>query len=267
MIIFFLSFFLFGLVIGSFLNVVVARTHSLETLLGRSYCRSCRAIIRWFDNIPLLSFLLLRGKCRRCRSAISWRYPFVELSTGILFALVGWKFFDVSNTTSWVETILYLWVVCFALVIALYDARHYEIPMHLLWAMVVVVLGHIVVLDIINFSASVLWWDVLLYKHLIASAVAFGTFYVLSAVSKERWMGYGDAYVVLAIGLSIGFGVFGAIMLGSIVGALYGVANIFLSRKTLASQIPFAPFLCIGMGIMLFLGDELARFAPLVFWE
>ncbi|PIV85971.1 MAG: prepilin peptidase, partial [Candidatus Moranbacteria bacterium CG17_big_fil_post_rev_8_21_14_2_50_41_107] len=78
---FFFVFFLFGLLIGSFLNVLVYRLKDAETLLGRSFCRKCKHQIRWYDNIPLISFVLLRGECRDCQEKISWQYPVLECVT------------------------------------------------------------------------------------------------------------------------------------------------------------------------------------------
>ena len=86
---YFLIFFIFGLIIGSFLNVVVYRLKDAETILGRSFCRHCKHTIRWYDNIPLLSFLFLRARCRDCDEKISWQYPLLEAVTGILFAEIG----------------------------------------------------------------------------------------------------------------------------------------------------------------------------------
>ncbi len=79
--------FLFGLIIGSFLNCLIWRLHKEESILGRSYCPKCRHQIVWYDNIPVFSFLLLKGKCRHCGKNISWQYPLVELATGILFVM------------------------------------------------------------------------------------------------------------------------------------------------------------------------------------
>src|SRR5262249_35031548 len=87
-----LFFFIFGLFIGSFLNVVIPRLPSEETVVfGRSRCPHCRHLIYWYDNIPLVSFLYLRRRCRHCRKPIAWRYPAVELLTGLLFAGLGWR--------------------------------------------------------------------------------------------------------------------------------------------------------------------------------
>src|SRR3989344_8781021 len=88
-----LVFFSSGLIVGSFLNVLVYRLKEAETLLGRSFCRHCKHQIRWYDNIPLISFVLLLGACRDCETKISWQYPALELLTGILFALAGLLFF------------------------------------------------------------------------------------------------------------------------------------------------------------------------------
>src|SRR3989344_2201116 len=126
-------FFIFGLIIGSFFNVLVYRLRDAETLLGRSFCRQCKHQIRWYDNIPLLSFVLLRGQCRDCETKISWQYPAVEFITGVLFALVGLIFFvSGGDARMWWEI---AWLVSIAscfVVIAIYDLRYMEIPLSLL---------------------------------------------------------------------------------------------------------------------------------------
>ncbi|QQS60893.1 MAG: prepilin peptidase [Candidatus Moraniibacteriota bacterium] len=266
MITFLFLFFLFGLIVGSFLHVVVVRFHSAETLLGRSYCRVCRRLIQWFDNIPLLSFLLLRGKCRRCKSLISWRYPLAELLTGCLFFLVGWKFFESTDMFSWGETFFYLLVVSFSLIIVLYDAKHYEIPMRILWGLLFSTIIFFFFVDFITFSQKTSFWDFRLYSGLFSGTIAFLFFFSLSFFSKERWMGYGDAYVAFTIGLLLGPDSLEAILLSFILGALYGVGQIILKRKTLSSQVPFAPFLFLGMFCSVFFGDVLAKFFPFVFF-
>jgi len=248
-------FFFVGLILGSFLNVVLARIRTEETLMGRSYCRNCRKQIAWFDNIPVISFLVLRGKCRTCRDSISPRYLLVEVGTGILFALVGWIFFDALDPLSWSETMLVLGVVTFALIIALYDAKYYEIPMTVMWIMIAYIIIFTMFLDYLSFSSFRSFWDLGLYQGMIAGLLAFTFFYLLSVISHERWMGYGDAYVAFAIGLLLGGDTYGALVLAFVLGSIYGLIHIAFGKKNLSSQVPFAPFLLAGMLIMLFLGE------------
>ena len=89
-------FLVLGLIVGSFLNVVVERLNLAESLLGRSHCPHCRKKIRWYDNVPVLSFMILRARCRDCEGKISWQYPAMEIMTGIIFVLAGNYFFFVS---------------------------------------------------------------------------------------------------------------------------------------------------------------------------
>ena len=130
----FIIFFILGLIIGSFLNVVVYRLHVAESIThGRSMCPHCKATIKWYDNIPLLSFILLRFRCRYCREKISWQYPLVEFFTGILFALIGYKYFSATDFATWSTTIYYLGIVGFLAAIFVYDALYMEIPEIFIW--------------------------------------------------------------------------------------------------------------------------------------
>jgi leader peptidase (prepilin peptidase)/N-methyltransferase len=249
----FISLFGIGVIIGSFLNVILARLRTEETILGRSYCRSCRRLIAWFDNIPLVSYFLLRGKCRKCKDPISPRYPLVETGMGLLFLLVGIATFSLQDPVSWSVTLLSLGVVTFSLVIALYDAKYYEIPMTVLWVMVVYVLAFLIFLDFLEFRGVMDVWDMRLHSGVLAGFLGFGFFYLLSFVSKERWMGYGDAYVAFVIGLVLGGGAFFALLLAFIIGAFYGVGQMIIGKKTMKSQVPFAPFLLLGLFLVMVL--------------
>ena len=126
-------FFIFGLIIGSFLNVVVYRLRVAEDILGRSYCPNCKTKIAWYDNIPLISFVILKFQCRRCKKKISWQYPLVEALTGICFVLIGWKFFNLFDIQSYLMTFYYLGIVSFLITIFVYDWLYMEIPSLILW--------------------------------------------------------------------------------------------------------------------------------------
>lgn len=254
-----LFFFLLGLIIGSFLNVVIARLRTLESILGRSFCRHCRKRIRWYDNVPLLSYIMLRGKCRDCGEHISWRYPVIEGLVGILFAVVGGIFFSSADAMSWIRVVEILGVVAFTVVIATYDARYKEIPMLVLWLAIVwsgvFSLWKDALLDMTHLSSV---FDFSLYSGVFAGLVGFLFFFLLSAVSRERWMGLGDAYVVFWMGLVLGWpNLLPALLFAFASGALWGLSMIALGKSSLKSQLPFAPFLFAGMLLVLLFGNGL----------
>lgn len=249
--VFLFSFFLFGLIIGSFLNVLVYRLKDAETLLGRSFCRHCKNQIRWYDNVPLISFVLLRGECRDCDTKISWQYPALELLTGILFALIGFFFFVPSDTVSILETLWLLGIVSCFLVIGAYDIRHMEIPLNML-----IMSGLLTILFLMThfflvhepFLVSRLWYGIL------GGIAVGGFFFLLVWISKETWMGWGDVWLGLVAGLAVGLPyVLPMLTLSFGLGACIGVSAIVLKKKGLKSQVPFAPFLVAGVILTFFL--------------
>lgn len=240
-------FFLFGLIIGSFLNVVVYRLELAESLMGRSHCPNCQGTIRWYDNIPLLSFILLDAKCRDCEGKISWQYPLMELFTGIVFAFVGSAFFLPWNFQAWGETAFYLAVFSVMIVIFLYDFKFMEIPMLVLWIGVAITIGYYLVFDSMNFNPQMGISDLRLFSGILAGGGAFLAFFLLSALSKEKWMGMGDAYLALLIGMVARTPmVLWALLLSFTIGAIFGIILIALKKKTLQSQISFGPFMVLG---------------------
>lgn len=254
-------FFLFGLIIGSFLNVVVYRLNLAETVLGRSHCPDCRKKIRWYDNVPVLSFLLLGTKCRDCGEKISWQYPLLELATGIVFAVTANVFFVASDPGSWLETAFYLGLFSLLLVIFIYDLKFMEIPMLVLWIAVGWTLAYFLFQDFSNFSSAVSLSSLKMYSGLIGGGAAFLFFFSLAYFSKETWMGMGDAYLAFLIGLVAGWPmILPTLILSFSIGALVGIVLIFAKKKTMKSQIPFGPFLIAGLALSIFCGDYLIKF-------
>ncbi|KKQ81082.1 MAG: Type 4 prepilin-like protein leader peptide-processing enzyme, partial [Candidatus Moranbacteria bacterium GW2011_GWD2_38_7] len=146
-------FFILGLIIGSFLNAVVYRLEAVESLLERSHCPHCKKKVRWFDNVPVISFILLSARCRDCGEKISWQYPVVEFITGIVFALIGNYFFNLVDFSSWALTAYYLVVFSILLIIFVYDFKYMEIPMLILWIGVAVSLVYFLYADWQSFSS------------------------------------------------------------------------------------------------------------------
>lgn len=242
-----LIFFILGLIVGSFLNVVVCRVNLAETIMGRSYCPSCKNQIRWYDNIPLLSFAILKTKCRDCETKISWQYPLVELGTGIVFALTALAVFSPIDIRTWYETIFYAAVFAVFIVVFVYDFKYMEIPTIVLWVGVGIALLFCLLYDGLFFNSEMGILSSRLYSGMLAGIAAFTFFFILSAGSKEKWMGLGDADLAFLIGLSVGWPkVLPALFLAFFIGAIIGSVLILKKKKTMESQVPFGPFMVLG---------------------
>lgn len=247
------TFFLgLGFIVGSFLNVVIVRLKEGETIFGRSFCRSCRVQIRWYDNIPLLSFLLLQGRCRDCSEKISWQYPVVELLTGVLFAGASRLYYAPDRPETWLEFGWILAIIASFIVIAFYDMRHMEIPLITL-LVAAGLTGAFLLADFFfyhdgGFFISRLWMS------LLGGVAVGGFFFVLVWISGESWMGWGDVWLGAIAGLMVGAAsVLPMLTFSFGFGALYGLLSIVRKEKSMKSQVPFAPFLVFGTIAMLFL--------------
>ncbi|QQS15963.1 MAG: prepilin peptidase [Candidatus Moraniibacteriota bacterium] len=263
----FLDFFIFGLLIGSFLNAVLWRMREGIGLGGRSMCPQCRAKIAWYDNIPIFSFLFLRGKCRSCRLAISWRYPIVECVTGILFALLGMTFFSLGDISSWVLTVLYLVSASILVLIFLFDLDTMEIPNILIWIGVGWSLPMLLLADAIGFFPGVSIWSLHLYSGVLAGLIAFLPLFLMAALSDEKWMGMGDGFLAFFLGLVIGWPhMMLALVLAFGMGAVVGILLIVFGKKGMKSQVPLGPFLILGALLALVLPAWFPAVSNAFFW-
>jgi leader peptidase (prepilin peptidase)/N-methyltransferase len=233
-----------GLIIGSFLNVVAYRLPRGESLAHPpSRCPSCGAPVKPYDNIPVLSWLLLRGRCRACKAPISARYPLVEALTGTLYAVVTWARWDDASGIA-----LGIVLVTILIPIALIDFEHRIIPNRITGpaAVVAIVIG--IVLDM-DFVA----------EQLIAGAAA-GGFFLLAAIAYPRGMGMGDVKLAGVMGLYLGRGVGLAVLVGLVAGVIVGAAIIARvgAKEGRKTAVPFGPFLALGGVIAIFAGDAVA---------
>ncbi|MEK7179016.1 MAG: prepilin peptidase [Patescibacteria group bacterium] len=246
--------FIFGLIVGSFLNVVVARRGTGLSLGGRSFCFSCGEILSARDLIPLVSFVLSRGRCRRCGSAISPVYPLVELGTALLFVFV---FMRLHPATAQDIFLFMLWSLIGALFLSIvvYDIRHKIIPDGFVWTANGIAFLFLILRAAAHGLSS---WDVLAGPLLAAPFAALWFF------SRGRWMGLGDAKLALGIGWLLGLsGGFAAVLLSVWTGALFGILALMLrtlsfggKKFTIRSEIPFAPFLVLGTFLVFFYGID-----------
>ena len=248
--------FFFGLAVGSFLNVCIYRIPRADVSIHsprRSFCPECRNPINVYDNIPVLSYLLLRGKCRQCRATISVLYPLVELATAGLFLGTYYHF----GLT--LEFLLALVFISLLLPIAIIDAQHYIIPN------VIIVTGLILGLVIvcgIAYQHSDVWY---LLTRLIG-AVAGGTALWLvavigSAILRKKAMGGGDIKLMALIGLFLGAlpELAMVIAFSAFSGAIIGTVLIVSGVKSRQSPIPYGPFLAGAAVLVLLWGDTLWR--------
>jgi len=238
---------LFGLLIGSFLTVVAHRVPLGESIVGgRSHCPSCSSQIAAYDNVPVLSWLVLRGRARCCGTPISPRYPLTELATGALFVLVGIVFRGDAG-----EIALGLAFVTMLIAITLTDLERRIIPNKIL----LVAAALAVAIAAVGDPAS-------LPVRCLAAAAAGGLF-LLAALAYPRGMGLGDVKLAAVMGLLLGPDVAPAIFVALLAGSAVGLAMIARGGAAARKQaIPFGPFLALGGVVGLLLGDSLVRGAP-----
>jgi leader peptidase (prepilin peptidase) / N-methyltransferase len=232
---------LFGLVIGSFLNVVIARLPDGKSLWRpRSACPGCSAPIAWYDNIPVLSFILLARRCRQCGMAIPWRYPIVEAGTGAAFVLA---YLLLGRTPDFVVA-----VVLLAMLIAItaIDLAHQIIPD-------VITLPGILAGVMANLATGRVAW----LESLLGIVAGGGIFFVIIVASRGG-MGGGDMKLGAMLGAFLGWklGLF-AVLLGVLAGGVVAVGLLLLGRKGRKEAIPFGPFLALGGAITFLWGDKL----------
>jgi leader peptidase (prepilin peptidase)/N-methyltransferase len=255
----YLIFVLSGLIVGSFLNVIILRFDDLKSILvGRSHCPHCKKNLLWYELIPVLSYVALRGKCSQCKKPISIQYPLVEIATALVFALLYWKF-----GLSSVALYFYLVIAAILIVVFVYDILEQQISD---WFIITAVALWLLYL-IINFSILHTPFSILLSS--LYGALALGGFLGLMVlVSKEKWMGAGDIGLGALLGFLLGWpNILVGGFLAFFIGAVVGVVLMFLKRAKMQSQLPFAPFLILGFFIALFWGSQIINWYINLFFK
>ena len=232
--------FILGGIWGSFCNVCIYRLPLEKNIIkGRSFCTSCEKKINWYDNIPLLSFILLKGKCRCGKSKINLQYFLVELVSAISFVLI-YYFYGVSITT-----LLLIILTIFFIIIFFIDLKHYIIPNELTFPLMFI--GFVKSFDpnlnqslfpnYINsliggfFGYSIIWSIIFFYKTL----------------RKKERMGLGDAKLIAVVGFWFGwFSIPFTIFISSMVALIFSIPSLIKKTRDMSTQIPFGPFIIIG---------------------
>jgi leader peptidase (prepilin peptidase) / N-methyltransferase len=258
-----LLIFVFGLIIGSFLNVVILRMNTGRSIArGRSKCAHCNRVLAWYELIPVFSFLGLRGKCRTCNTEISFQYALVELVTAITFVVAYIKIVINGGFTiySWIAFAFSLVISALLMVIFVYDLRHKIVPDTVVFPFILLAL------------LSILWKSSMVPGFLGGNALVNGVvvalpFFLLWFFSKGRFMGFGDVKLALGIGWLLGLaGGFAAILLSFWFGGIAGLFLIAISKKYgMKSEVPFAPFLIMGVFIAGFWGVTITTLLPI--WQ
>ena len=248
--------FVLGAVIGSFLNVCIYRIPRDDISIHsprRSFCPECSEPISAYDNIPILSYLLLGGKCRHCRARVSVIYPLVELSTALLFLLMYYRF----GVT--LEGLLALVFITLLIPISVIDARHYIIPNVLI--LTGLILGLVIVCGIAYQRADVWYLLTRLIGAMAGGMVLWLIAVVGGAILRKKAMGGGDIKLMALNGLFLGAWPEQAMVIAfsALSGAIVGTALIVSGVKSRQSPIPYGPFLSGAAVLVLLWGDSLWR--------
>lgn len=242
---------LLGLLVGSFLNVVIYRVPRGESIISPgSRCTNCGHELTWFENIPVIAWISLCARCRACKSSISIRYPLVEVATGALFALTA------ARIDRWAELAAYLVAVAGLLALSAIDIDVQRVPVAVLYP----TLGATAVLLAIAAGVDDRWDD--LVRAIVGAAIGFALLRLIHLASP-RGMGYGDVRLAILCGLVLGWhgltyvivGLYSAFVLGAVVGVIVIAAG----RGKFGRAIPFAPYLAAAAIYVSLHGEPLAE--------
>ena len=233
--------FLFGIVIGSFLNVCIYRMPKKEDIVKiNSHCMSCNYKLKWYDLVPIFSYICLGGRCRKCKTKLSIQYPLIEGLNGILYVLV----FLVNGVT--IESLLYCLMFSALLTLSVIDFRTYEIPFGI--NLFILTLGLIrVALDYRNFL-----------DYLIGFLSVSGFLYLLFLITKGRGIGGGDIKLMAVSGLMLGWKCnILALAIGCIVGSIIHIIRMKVSKED--HVLALGPYLSVGIMIAALWGEDLLQ--------
>jgi leader peptidase (prepilin peptidase)/N-methyltransferase len=256
---------IFGLIVGSFLNAVIYRLEVSDSVVkGRSYCPHCKHTLAWHDLIPLLSFVILGGKCRYCGGRISWQYPFIEVSTALIFLAIFNFEFLISKQFSHsliFETFYLFAIASLLIVLFVYDLKHYILPDKIVFPAI----GLTLVYGVLSWIFS--HWDLIrnleleishfgsLVNSFLAGMLAAAFFLSIFLLSRGRAMGFGDVKLALFMGLFLGWpAIAPALFIAFMLGGAVGIVLLAAGKKNMKSEVPFGPFLIAGTFAALYWG-------------
>ncbi len=258
--------FALGACVGSFLNVCIYRIPmELSVISPGSHCYSCKKPIAWYDNVPILAYLILRGRCRRCGSSYSPRYCLVELLVAVLFTLIWFKF-------RWqgieppigivaiddIRLIPIYWLLAGGLILGTFvDFDHFIIPDRV--SLGGIAAGLLLAPLVPSLHGAETWWGGLKAAG-IGAAVGWGTLWTVGVIGKlifrKDAMGFGDVKLLGAMGAFLGWkAIYFIILTSSLAGSLVGLTLVIIGKKEMQGRIPFGPYLSLGAMLWVFWGD------------
>jgi leader peptidase (prepilin peptidase) / N-methyltransferase len=277
----FIFIFLLGAIIGSFLNVVIYRVPNEESIVfPNSACPKCKNPIQFYDNIPVLSWLILGGKCRKCKNPISIQYPSVELLTGIIYTLVAWQI----GFTPYLPVCLIFVTAIIPLIFI--DAEHQILPNVITYPLLVFALLVRIIFPIfftaeyftdirfapISFLQGYPLWFVSLAGAIFGGLLGGGSLWLVGEIWKrlrglDEAMGLGDVKMMFAVGALLGWRLtFLTIFVGAFTGAIAGIFVMIKDKENgMQAKIPFGIFLGIGSIVALLFGDKIIEWYLVTF--
>ena len=237
---------LFGVSVGSFLNVCIARLPRDESIVQPpSHCRTCDEPIRWYDNIPLVSYIMLRGRCRACHTPIPARYPLVEALMALCALLI------VRLDLPPVQLFLYFLLAAALIVVTFIDIDYYIIPDKITLPSILIAPAAALIVGHISFLQSII-------GIAVGGGILWGVAWAYQKLRHEEGMGLGDVKLLAMIGGLLGWqAALFTLFVGSIAGSIIGIALLLARRRGLGTEIPFGPFLALGCFLYMLVGPAL----------
>ena len=285
----YLILFIFGLILGSFFNVVILRYDPKQSLFclghltGRSKCTHCHKQLSWYELFPVISYFALGGRCKDCKAVLNWQYPLVEILTGVVTFgvpyLLGQIFyikqvFLTGNPIEWfiVLSILWIWIFYFFIILAFIDLRHKIIPNEINFLLGLFGVALIFFYDLYDkfglisgtfvggYAAMLGFRENIWANHFGAAVLMFLFFLLIVILSQGRGMGMGDVKLVAVLGLIFGWpDVLLIVFLSFIIGAVYGIFVLIKDKKGMSRLVPFGPFLVLSSALVFFFGQTILR--------
>lgn len=282
---------LIGLGVGSFINVITTRFQPdsyikfSQLVSGRSRCPFCFYQLKWYDLIPIFSFVFLKGRCRYCKNKISWQYPLVEIITALIFLGLFLKIYNLTPVRLALAQQIYFWPIVLFFVVAIYltiliilsiiDLKYYLLPdNYIIFGIGIAVLSVIFFYFVsqnpnnyffncgVNFLGSYIDYFncriPFLLSPILGAILTSGLLFLIYFFSRGKGMGFGDVKLGIFIGLILGFtNSILALALAFIFGSIAGIILLAAKKRTLKSMVPFGPFLALGVLITIFWGSNL----------
>ncbi len=269
----YLSFFIIGAAIGSFLNVISLRykpgkkLFSEDVIAGRSHCPHCRKILKWYELVPVFSFIIQKGKCRHCKHKLSWQYPLIETLSGLIFIFIP---ISLGVPIFAPQSIIWILIFFIFILISLIDFRHYIIPDQLNFSLAILGLFLISIKEKTRtfgmFEGSFLGHysglfglrDNIWINHFFAALLGMIFFGLIIILSRGRAMGWGDFKLVGPLGFIFGWpDILMIVFLSFIIGSVFVAPLLIKGVKKMKDVVPFGPFLIIASSLTFFFGYQI----------